>query len=125
MGSRYLQVDVTTAKPEVLVARLLGRAVSSIRHARDADPESDGLVRTRSLRKAIEVIVELRGALDMERGGDVAQNLDALYEFVNHRLLTASIEPGPEALNEALRPLEIISSAWNELAAAAPQDGGP
>lgn len=123
MGNRYLQVDVATARPEVLIARLLGRAVSCIQQARSADPVSAGSERARSLSKAIDVIAELRNALDMERGGDVAGNLDAVYEFVNHRLLAASIDTGPKPLDEALRPLEIVSSAWLEMVGLTAEGG--
>ncbi|MGI9591435.1 MAG: flagellar protein FliS, partial [Myxococcota bacterium] len=74
MGSRYRQIEVSTARPEVLVARLLGRAVSSIQRA--ADPRSAGVERTQALAKAVAVIAELRSALDLERGGEVARNLE-------------------------------------------------
>jgi len=123
MGSRYRQIEVSTSSPEVLVARLLGRAVSSIQRARDADRGSAGAERAQALGKAVAVIAELRSALDLERGGEVARNLEDLYEFVNRRLLAASIDHGPEPLDEALRPLEIVSSAWHELAGLAPAGG--
>lgn len=125
MGNRYLQMDVATARPEVLVARLLGRAVSCIQQARSVDPAAGNGERARSLSKAIDVIAELRSSLDMERGGEVASNLDALYEFVNHRLLAASIDSGPQPLDEALRPLEIVSSAWQEMMGLAAEGAGP
>lgn len=125
MGNRYLQVDVATARPELLIARLLARAVASIQRARAADPGSPGAERAQALAKAVAVIAELRSALDMERGGEVARNLDALYEFVNRRLLAASVADGPEPLDEALRPLEIVSSAWDELAGCAPGREAP
>lgn len=123
MGSRYRQIEVSTDRPEVLVARLLGRAVSSIRRARDADPASAGAERSQALAKAVAVIAELRSALDLERGGEVARNLEDLYEFVNRRLLAASVAAGPEPLDDALRPLEIVSSAWQELAGLAAAGG--
>jgi len=124
VGNRYLQVDVATARPELLVARLLDRAVSCIQQARDSDPAAPGAARAQSLSKAVAVIGELRSALDMERGGEVARNLDALYEFVSFRLLAASVEPGPEPLDEALRPLEIVASAWQELVAGTAEGVG-
>ena len=115
MSNGYLQVDVSTARPEILIARLLERAVTSIRSAREVDPAGEAAARTRAIAKALDIVSELRVALDLERGQEVARNLDAVYEFVNHQLLVASIEPGDKALEAALRPLEIVSGGWWEM----------
>ena len=115
MSNGYLKIEVSTARPELLIARLLERAVGSIRSAREADPTCDAVTRTRAIAKALDIISELRGALDFDHGQELAQNLDAVYEFVNHRLLQASVDKADIALAEALRPLEIVSSGWLEM----------
>ena len=114
MKNGYLKIDVGTATPERLVGRLLERAVSNVRSARSDGPLEGG-DRTQTLARALDIVCELRGALDLEQGGEIAANLDAIYEFVNHRLLAASIESGDQPLDDALKPLEIIADAWNQM----------
>lgn len=111
MKNGYLQIDVGTASPERLVGHLLERAVANVRSAR-SEHGMQGRDRTQILARALDIVSELRGSLDLEQGGEIAANLDAIYEFVNHRILTASIESGDQPLDDALKPLEIIADAW-------------
>ena len=55
--------------------------------------------------RALAIVSELQSTLDMEAGGEIAASLDTLYGFVRDRLLDASIQPGRQALDEAVRVL--------------------
>ena len=58
------------------------------------------------------LIAELRGSLDLIRGGALAQNLSDLYEYIAKLLLLANVRDDLRPLNEALSLLGEIRSAW-------------
>ncbi len=119
MTNAYFQMDVRTASPEALVSRLYERAIRCTRQAGELSSGDPTPERAALLRKSLDIVSELRNALDFERGGEIARNLDALYEFVNERLVRAGIETDDRASAEALRILEILAAPWRQLAGAA------
>ena len=69
-----------------------------------------------ALSKAISIIDEgLRAALNLESGGEIAQNLMALYEYISTRLLHANLKNDPSSLEEAARLLSELKHAWEIL----------
>jgi len=67
---------------------------------------------------ALEIIGVLRGSLDMEQGGDIAQNLDALYDYMQRRLLESNLHNDVDGLDEVARLLRTIRSGWQGIAPA-------
>jgi flagellar protein FliS len=120
LGHRYLQIEVATARPEVLVARLLQRALEKIR---EADGRGEGVARSRALAQAIDIVSELRRALDLSAGGEIAANLDRLYDFAAARLLSAGATRESGALEDAIHALEPIVEAFAAVAQP-PHTGG-
>lgn len=125
MGHRYLQTEIQTASPVALVARLYSAALEHTRAAIDAD--AGGRLRERGERisRVIAIVGELRSAVDLERGDEIAKNLDALYAFVGRRLLTGVQHDCTAALGDVLTTLEPLHAAWQEIAAAPPEDRAP
>ena len=115
MGQRYLQLDIETARPEILVDKLFQKALQCTRSARHSETPDDD-IRVRSLRRSLDIVSELRGSLDLEVGGEIGENLDHLYEFVTSRLMLASVESDDTKIDEALRVLEPLAEAWSEIA---------
>lgn len=113
MGGRYLDMDLLTAGAEVVLARLFAKALAS---ARSAAASSDPSGRMRELRRSLDIVAELRAALDLGVGGDLARDLDRLYEFASDRLMRAATGTGSDSIEEALRVLEPLAEAFSELA---------
>ena len=109
----YASIDIETASPVALVAKLLAAATRHVRAARDAT--GDARLRGRASSRALDILGELRDALSMEQGGEIARNLDALYAFA-----CSSIVDGTRgragAFDAALRAIEPLEQAWAELA---------
>ena len=124
MGHRYLQIDLATARPEALVARLLQRALEK---AREAHARSDGAPRVRALAQSIDILAELRRALDLQAGGELAANLERLYDFATDRLISAGATRASGTIEEAIRALEPIVEAFSAIAVAPPaaHEGAP
>jgi len=66
---------------------------------------------------AIGLIDGLRTCLDMERGQDIAVNLDGLYGYMLNRLMDANLKNDDAALTEVADLLSEIKSAWELMAA--------
>jgi len=93
----YQQNDLFTASPLRLVIRVLGGAISSIERSAQYQQQSDGNRFRKELNRARGLVAELFGALDKEQGGEVAERLEALYEYILTQLL------GPSAGTNQLR----------------------
>jgi flagellar protein FliS len=119
MGHRYQRNDILTATPESLVGKLFEGAIRSTRLAQELVEPSGQAERRRELSKALAIVGELRASLDLERGGEIAVNLDRLYGFVIDRLADASLRCCGEPVEEALRVLEPLGEAWQQIANSA------
>lgn len=91
----------------------------------DSMSEADGHIqrgaedlKCTSIARAVKIVQGLRATLDHERGGDLARNLDALYDYVSRRLLQANMHNDVESLREARGLMADISSAWEMLPSA-------
>lgn len=83
----YREREVLTASPEKLVVITFDHILVNLRRARLAIEAGNIELRAQSLGKAREGVMELWMSIDLERGGDVAANLHALYSFVVRELL--------------------------------------
>jgi flagellar protein FliS len=118
----YLAIDVTTAPPIALVSRLFARMLQHLRVAHASEPSAE---RTRSLSRALAILTELRSTLDFAAGGELARNLERLYDFAAQRISFAAASGTAPEVQEALAALEPIASAFAELASSAPVEGLP
>ena len=116
MGNRYQQMDITTATPELLVAKLFQGAIRHARHARQLGGDGPPAERGRSITKTVAIVGELRSSLDHERGGEIAGNLARLYDFVIENLTEANLRRTSEPIDHALKVLDTLEEAFSELA---------
>jgi flagellar protein FliS len=124
-----LETGVAAASPHKLVVMLYDGAMvailSGISHMRAGNVPAKGT----AISKAINIIDNgLRAALDKKVGGEIAQNLDALYEYISGRLLKANLSNDPAMLEEAHALLSELREAWNAIdpqAAGTPADTAP
>lgn len=116
MGARYREMEIRTASPEMLIVKLYEGAVRFIRVARESHNAGRLQERGNAISRALAIVAELQQALNMEVGGDITKNLDALYLFVTDRLLEANAKGRVEALDEAQNVLQELNVAWAEIA---------
>ena len=87
-GNVYREREVTTASPEKLVVLTYDHVLVNLRRARLAIEAGNIEQRVQALGKAREGLMELLVSTDVERGGEMAQRLRALYAFALRELLT-------------------------------------
>lgn len=80
-SARYLENEVMSRPREWLVPLLYEHIVSNLRRAQVHIESGDIEGKARSLSKANEILLELAGTLDMDRGGEIASRLSSLYSF--------------------------------------------
>lgn len=110
-----LETGVASATPHRLVGMLFDGALLAVARAKSAMAAGDIAVRGASITKAIQIVDEGLKAALVDKGGDLAGNLRALYEYVSCRLLVASLKNDSAALDEATRLLTEIKDAWNAI----------
>lgn len=109
----YRKVDVETASQEKLIVMLLTGAMKFAREAKQSMAAGDIGETHTFLVKAQDILSELRSALNMD-AGEVAQNLDRVYEYLHHLLVSANVEKRPEPIDECVRHLEGLRATWQE-----------
>lgn len=110
-----VETSVNSASPYELVLMLFDTALSSIAQARLAIGNGDTVTKGRCISKAVRIIEEgLKAGLD-DRAGLLTQQLRGLYDYMNKRLLVASLRNSVESLDEVSHLLGDIRSAWSEI----------
>ncbi|HMV05104.1 MAG TPA: flagellar export chaperone FliS [Accumulibacter sp.] len=111
---------VEVADPHRLILLLFSGAQAALGNARAAFRQQQVAARGEALSKAIDIITNgLKVSLDLEQGGEIAERLSALYDYMVMRLLHANLASDPAALEEVSDLLEEIHSAWREISPAA------
>lgn len=107
------QTGVVDADPHRLIQLLLDGALDRIAQAKGALIAGDTPAMGEALGKAIGILSGLQGSLDLERGGDIAANLNRLYDYMSIRLLDVHREKQPASLDEVVALLGSIKSGWD------------
>lgn len=121
----YRQTSVKTASQGRIIVMLYDEAVRQIDNAlgllrqnsRELDRVNNALV------KAQDVITELMVSLDMEQGGEIAQNLLRLYLFFNDRLMEGNVKKEEGPLQEVRGMMMDLRDAWKQIESLAPAGG--
>lgn len=129
-ASAYAKVGIETgvvaASPHKLIVMLFDGALAAVATALQHMNTGNIPAKGQSISKAISIIDSgLRASLDHKVGGEVAVNLDALYEYMSNRLMIANLNNQPEVLEEVQRLLQELRSAWEAIAPTAAQPAPP
>ncbi len=108
----YLENEILTADPLKLVELLYRGALDAIDCAREALAEHDIRRRSRFITKATKLVAELAQSLDHDKGGEIAANLDRLYEYILRLLLDANVRQIEPPLIEATQLLTTLLEGW-------------
>ena len=111
------QSEIMDADPHRLIQMLMEGALDKIAAAKGFMIR--GVVAEKGLQIsfAISIVDGLRMSLDKELGGDIAANLDALYDYMGRRLLAANVENNPAYLDEVASLIKEVKSAWDAIPA--------
>lgn len=115
-----LESGVLSANPHQLIIMLYEGAELSVRMAIKHMNDGDITKKSAAISKASNIIVEgLQAALDPHQGGEIAQQLEALYVYMSQRLMLAHINNQTAPLEEVLALLRDLHGAWQQISSAA------
>lgn len=115
-ASVEIESGVHAADPHKLISMLFQGALLAIANARNGILRKDIPAKGASISKAIMIIGEgLQASLDKNVGGELAQNLDALYSYMCTRLLIANVNNDVAALDEVAHLLGELKGAWDDI----------
>lgn len=117
-----IETGVMTASPHSLITMLFDGALVAVATAHQNMKSANIQAKGMAISKAIMIIDSgLRASLDKEAGGEIAQNLDALYAYMSKRLFEANLQNQPEILLEVTRLLNDLKGAWEAIGVTAGQ----
>lgn len=107
--------SIAYADPHELILRLMNGALERIAQAKGAVKQNQAQAKGELISKAISIIGGLSACLDHNQEGELSTNLEALYEYMNVRLLQANVQDDIEKLDEVSRLMLEIKSAWEQI----------
>jgi flagellar secretion chaperone FliS len=117
-----VRTTVDDANPHQLILMLYDGVLRHVRMARMHMVRGEIGPKAQSITSAIDIIAQgLRLSLDPERGGEIAANLNALYDFCEQRLVQANARNEVAMLDDVLGVLEPLHTGWQGIAPAAAQ----
>ncbi len=112
----YMQQQLNTASPAMLVAMLYDRAINFLKEAVRAIEAGEIEARWKANNKAIEIITHMWMTLDLDKGGEIAANLDRLYRFMLNHLTQVDMKNDAKAAQDVIALLEPLHASWRRLA---------
>ncbi len=115
-GQRHEARNIMAVDAIRLVAMAYDKALLSLKAAVEAIWRNESEERWRNNHRAQEIIRHLLMTVDLEKGGEIASNLEALYRYMLHRLLEVDAKNDARAAQEVIELLEPLRASWSELA---------
>jgi flagellar protein FliS len=111
-----LESNVYAADPHKLISMLYEGALLTIANAKRDILRNDIHAKGVAISKALAIIDEgLNASLDKNAGGELAQNLSSLYDYMVYRLFSANLKNDVDILDEVTRLLTEIAGAWDSI----------
>lgn len=110
----YKNNSVNYASKEQLLLMILDGAVKYSKIGRQAILDKDINKKHESLMRTQDIIYELMISLDRNIGGEWADNLYNIYEFINKKLMEANIKADAKIMDEVIPLIEEIRDMWYE-----------
>ena len=119
-GNGTAEIKAATANRVELIQMLFDGLLDNLMAAKGHIEHKNIAEKGRCLQRASRILVALKGALDFEKGGELALNLNELYAYVLRRVIIVNAQNDLEALAEVHSLMSEIRDAWRELPSLIP-----
>lgn len=121
---QYLKTQIETASQPQLLLMLFDAAVKKLHFSKRSIANKEIEKAHTELTKVQRIFTELMIALDLEKGGELAQNLMRIYDFVYHHLVKANIRQDTGLVDEVLPIVETLREGWVQAVAKYEEEQG-
>ena len=112
----YKQTSITTSNQTQLIVMLYEGALRFLRQGVDAIERKDIGAKAKACDRALAIVQHLHLSLDMEKGEEISVELERIYSFAIDQIIEGSSKLDSTKLGEAIKVLDILHSAWAEIA---------
>ncbi|HEC74366.1 MAG TPA: flagellar export chaperone FliS [Methylophaga aminisulfidivorans] len=116
-GKSAIESEVNYASPHRIIQMLMEGALARLSTAKGCIERNDIAEKGHQISWCIRIIEGLKSSLDAEKGGDIAANLDSLYDYMTRRLLDANLNNDVAILDEVTGLLQEIKEGWDGIPA--------
>ncbi|MDD3764947.1 MAG: flagellar export chaperone FliS [Nevskiales bacterium] len=107
--------SVEEASPHKLIEMLYAGVLERLAIARGAMERGQTEAKLRAVASALEIVEHLRLSLDMAAGGEIARNLESLYDYIGRRLLEANVNNDPAVIDEIAVLTRQLKAGWDAI----------
>lgn len=111
-----VQIGVDSATPHRLIQMLMEGVLEKIARAKGFMQRNEIREKGQQIGWAISILEGLKASLNKAEGGEVAQNLENIYIYMQQRLIVANRENDPAILDEVIKLMREIKSGWDGIA---------
>lgn len=112
--NQYKNNQVTTASPEQIMIMLYDGAIRFLAQAMQGIEDGNIEQKNHGIQKAMAIVMEFRNTLDHDIGGEIAANLDALYDYMIREMIQANIKKDLQILRKVHSMLSELRDTWKE-----------
>ncbi|AAW86353.1 flagellar export chaperone FliS [Aliivibrio fischeri] len=109
--------QLSAASPHKVIQMLMAGAIERLIQGKAAMEQGNTPVKGERLGKALDIVISLRSCLSMDDGGEIASNLDSLYDFMIRQISHANQNNDGQAIDDVVEMLREIKSAWDQIPA--------
>jgi len=113
--SAYQDSTITTQSNERLIVLLYDGAIKFMKLAIQELEAGNFQAKGQYIIKAQDIINELNAVLDLNAGGEIAENLRKLYLFMNRRLSEANNERDTKKIRDVIQLMEELNQSWKAI----------
>jgi len=121
--NQYRKNEISTSSQGRLILMMYEGAIKFTTMALQSIEKGDIAGQGKYINKTHDIINELSLALDLKKGGEVAQRLESLYQYMLSQLTLANIKSDRKALEMVLKILSPLAEAWEQLFHASTNTG--
>lgn len=110
---KYKENSITSATPEELTMMLYNGSLKFMNIGKDAIEKNDFQRKNDALLRAQQIVTELQASLNMDY--EISEEMDALYRFINEKLMEANINKSTQEIDEAMEIMREMRDAWGEV----------
>lgn len=113
-----VESEISVASPHRIIQMMFEGALQRLAQSRYAIEHNDVQNKGIYIGKAIGLVTGLNNSLNMDAGGDIANNLSELYDFMLRKISEANMNNDVQAIDDVCEIIRTIKEGWD----AIPQD---